>query len=416
MAKDLYAEEVIDPGDKASAFAKQIGYDSHRNSPAAIVVAHEPDNFRGPIGFVWHPGVMAEMAKTKVNLKTGEVEYWEVAEEIENDGAGGKPQFASLLGTAFGFSQMGWEIITMTADDFARSGRLPVVIDNDLNVKAITPQNLAIFEAMMTGYGQALAKAQLINITGEIAIMKHSITSFCDTGDSAELHLTWSASCLGLARRELLLDPKNRILPGMPIVGLHEHGYRCNGGTFFTNLLLQKFGTDITTMRQNEEAMQFVIRLVKPSISYARTITRALGWRPNGTFKPTKLTGHIRGIAHITGGGVWGKFGEMLPPGVGAKLNNMPDPPSVLRQAQEWAWNTDLHLPDLQAYSTFHGGCGMMIVCSDHNSAKELQREANMDGIHSSVVGMTTRDPTGEIIITSKFQEGEDLSSRELKE
>src|SRR4051812_12759736 len=131
---DTYLNEVIDPGDRASKLAKEVGFQSHHNNPAIHVIPHQPGNFRGAVGFIWNRDILERMLQFKTD-GDGQVTDWAIAEEVENDGAGGKPQFFSLVGTADVFRGLGWEVITMTADDFARSGRLPVVIDNEINVK-----------------------------------------------------------------------------------------------------------------------------------------------------------------------------------------------------------------------------------------------------------------------------------------
>ena len=403
MPNDQYKDEVIDPGDSASRFAKEICSRSYGNCPAVVVSSPDSGGFRGMVNFGYNDTLYREMA------------HGGLKQTFQNDGAGGKPQFHGLLGEKEAFRGLGWEILTMILDDLARSGQFPCVVANQIDVQGITPENLSLFNAMMEGYGQALAQAGVINITGEIAVMKHSITAFCNTGDPAELNLAWSGSCVGLSRESMLIDG-SAIRPGMPIVGLHEHGYRCNGGTFFTNLLLLLFGNDIVAMRKNPEAMNFVRKLTAPSISYARMICQAIGWNYDGTENiHAPLHGLIMGIAHITGGGVWGKFGELLPEGVGACLNNMPVPPEVLLQAQQMANRTDLYLPDQQAYSTFHGGCGMMVVCHDDEAAESLLRISRNQNVVASVVGETVESNKSEIVIHSRFAEQQLLSSLDME-
>ncbi len=392
-----YKTEIIDPGDLASKLAKEINVGSYNNCPALRVVPHEPDNFRGPVGYLWTRKILREMVDYEIDPRSGQIDRWSMMEEMENDGAGGKPQFFSLIGTPDVFRGLGWEIITMTADDFARSGRFPCIMDNELQVKRITPQNLPLVESLFQGYGEALKKANLVNITGEIAIMKHSITAFCDFQSDEQLILTWGASCIGLASQRLLLNGQN-IKPGMPIVGFLENGYRCNGGTFFTNLILKKY-KHIQNILDNREAREFILSLTTPSTSYAKTISRIIGWGADGY--PGEAMARIAGIAHITGGGVWGKFGELLPAGVGAYLDNMPDPPDVLYQAQEMSQESELALSDYDAYGTLHGGCGMLLVANSANDADIIIREASRDGISAQVVGKTY--DTGVLTIVSRF-------------
>lgn len=400
---DQYKSEVIEPGDRASRLAKDICFASHKNCSAITVVPHQPGNFRGPIGWVWQKHILTQLADYDVDAD-GSVIRWTMMEEKENDGAGGKLQFHALLGDAPTFYFAGWEILAMTADDFARSGRFPVVYANDLNVKKLTDENFYLYEALMRGYGDTLRLIGGVNVTGEVAIMKNSITAFCDDGSDAMLIANWGASCVGLAHRDKLIDG-SKIKPGMIIVGFKEPGYRCNGGTKLTNITQRHF-----IQGKNDGLHDFVAKCAVPSVVYAPLLTRVNGWRRNGNTVRSDV--NIAGIAHISGGGVWEKLGDILPEGVGAELHSMPEPAEILREAQEISWlYPDLRLTDWCAHSTFHGGCGMLIICHTTADAMRLIYEAKKDRYDASVVGVTTESPDREIIIHSRFKEGKLLSS-----
>lgn len=391
--KDLYKEEVIGPGDQASKMAHEICVQSFENSRAVSIIPRQPGNFRGAVDFEWNDAILLSMIRR------------EARETIQNDGAGGKPQFATLVGDEEVFHNLGWELITMCADDIARAGGFAAIMINQVDTKKITAENIHLFRAMMTGYSKALKHSRLVNITGELAIMKHSITAFCDSGKKEDFILTWSGACFGLTHNKKIIDG-SRINHGMPIVGLWEHGYRCNGGTFFTNLLLKHFD-DI----RSPEAINFARRLTRPSISYTGLISHVNGWNPDGTLDGKIV--RMAGNAHITGGGVWGKFGEILPNGVGAYLDNMPKPPEILLEAQQLSQEyPDLKLSDWQGYSTLHGGCGMLVVCETLADAEALVRQANSLTIGASIVGDTTKSLDSVIEIRSRFMdEGKILHS-----
>jgi len=409
MAKghDSYKSEIIDPGDRASKLAHEICVRSYGNSPAIKVVPHQPGNFRGPVGFVWRRELLREMIRYSTEPKTGEITDWSLMEAVENDGAGGKPQFFTLLGDEQAFRGLGWEIITMTADDFARSGRFPVVIANQMDAKKITDKNFPFYQATMEGYGNALKEAGLVNITGETAIMKHSVTAFCDDGGDDQLLLAWGATCIGLTRKDRLIDG-SKIRPKMIIIGFWEPGYRCNGGTFHTNVITERFGRDPRQIMQNHKAREFIKKLTVPSVSYARTISRLLGWKLDGSVG--EPLAEIAGIAHITGGGVWEKLKDILPPGVGAKLEWMPEPAEVLLEAQAMSMGTKFWLSDWNAYSTFHGGCGMFLIAPP-DSIDKIGEEATRDGIRSQLVGVITESKESIITIQSRFMMKRLLSS-----
>jgi len=403
---DKYATDVVNPGDAASRLAHQVCINSFGNSPAVTVIPLQPGNFRGPVGFLWAPGVAEKLARSS----SRNPDRWVMMQCKENDGAGGKPQFFTLVSEPEHFQSLGWEIITMVADDFARTGRLPVVFDNEVQVQQVTNENWHLFEAMMQGYGSALRKSGLVNITGETAIMRHSITAFCDDGREGDLILTWGASGVGLAHYDLYFDGSS-IVPGMDVLGFWEHSYRCNGGTFFTDLLMHYCGGDIRKLRRSSDLMGFVKKLVVPSQSYAHAVSTMVGWNPDGGVKPIEDRVPFAGIAHITGGGVWHKFGEILPEGVGVVLDRMPNPAPVLRQAQEMSWDIPgLRLTDRQAYGTLHGGCGMLLVLDPKYSAA-VKSMANKFGIRAEVVGRTVESAKNEIVIHSQFREEAVLSS-----
>lgn len=400
---DKYDQEVVRPGDRLSEYARDKCFTSHDNCPAVIVVPHQPGNFRGAVGWVWQKHILEKLANYKVD-SNGDVIEWEMLEEKENDTAGGKPQFSTLLASLDGFRGLCWEPIEMVLEDFTRSGRLPCVFANIIDAKYINEKNYYLAETMLDGFEEALRKTRQVNITGEVAIIKHMLTALCDTFSDDQLIVNWSASCVGLAHRDKDLDG-SKIKPGMPIVGLGEDGYRCNGGTQHTNLIQARWGTDIKAIRENREAMEYVRKLTVPSVNYSNTITRVHGWLPDGNIREPMVK--IAGMAHITGGGIE-KFKELLPPGVGAELPDMIDPPEVLLEAQEMSYDFEhlgLKMSDKQCHTTFHGGPGMVVVCETEEDANILIQEAKKDGLKAERMGVTVESRDNTVKIQSKFKE-----------
>lgn len=404
---DYYGKTVITPNDKVSKLAKEINVASFKNCPAIIVLSHEKNNFRGPIGVLPRKHIIEELG----NYSVGDddvINFWTMAIEAEADGAGGKPQYATSLGDAEVFFNLAWEIVTMNRDDFARTGRFPFGIINSLNIKKITEENFPLIKSLFYGFGKILELTRMISWTGETAGMKHSITSFCDRNIDNQLVLTWDAACIGFSHRDLYINAKGRIQPDMPIVFFYSPGYRCNGGTFLTELGLQYFGSE--QILENRDFIKYLKRLSVPSKSYADTILRVIGWGNDGRILEKQAD--ICGIAHITGGGVWEKFGEILPNGIGANLNNLPDPDGILLEVQEMSQDTALELSDWGGYGTLNGGIGMLSVCRTLNDAEKLIKEAEADGILAGIGGYTTNSKDKEIIICSQFlNKGKILSS-----
>ena len=387
-----YNTEIVEPGDRFSKLAREVCVASFHNSPA-ITIMRGGAGMRAMDGYIW-------------NLPEGRFE--QCYEVVQSDGAGGKPQFFTLMNTPEAFEGLGWEVITMNADDLACRGGLPVMIaSSNIDVKAITNENWHLCEALLRGFAQALCKSNLVLLTGETAVMKHSITAFCDTGDPSQLIMTWGATCLGLAALDI---PPNgsSITPGMAIIGLRDKGYRCNGGTKFTNLILDRWGTDFPGMMHNPDARKFIEALVVPSQSYAKTVAALNGWASDGARYESDAL--LCGAAHITGGGVWSKLTEILPAGVGAVLDSMPEPAWVLKEAQRLSQLGDQPMSDHECYGTFHGGCGMMLIC-DKTDDDLVMDQARKDGHDPYIIGYTTESADNEVVTHSRFANGGVLSS-----
>lgn len=390
-----YHNQIVAPGDRFSELARKICVNSFSNTPA-ITVMRGGEGMRAMDGFVWNRPVLEAMLR-------GEI--YEVA---QSDGAGGKPQFFTLANTPESFRGIGWEVITMNADDLASRGGLPVLmLSSNIDVKGITDENWPLCEALITGFGDALSVSNFVLMTGETAVMKHSITAFCDTGDPSQLILTWGATCLGLASKNKKPNGST-ITPGMMIVGFKDKGYRCNGGTKFTNIILDTWGPDVGAIMSNPDAQAFIEKLVVPSQSYAGTVARLNGWQLDGSLS-TPLV-QLHGVSHITGGGIWSKLVEILPKGIGANLDSMPEPAPLLLEAQQLASKTSSPMTDFECYGTFHGGCGLMIVCSESDVERVLN-EARADGHDPYVIGLTTASPENEVTVQSRFLGGAHLSS-----
>lgn len=391
---DDYNKQIVEPGDRFSEVARKVCLASHNNSTA--VTMYSGTGFRSMDGFNWNSGVLKAMLSGQI---------YQVP---QSDGAGGKLQFYALNNTAEAFYSAGWEPITMNADDVACRGGFPVIMaSSNIDVQKITDRNWHLCEAVLRGFGDALKASNLVLMTGETAIMPHCITAFCDINSDEQLIMTWNATCLGLASTTKAPNGST-ITPGMKIIGFRDKGYRCNGGTKFTNIILDIWGPDIDKIIAHADAQAFIQKLVEPSRSYASTIARLNGWQLDGSLNVPLAKLH--GVAHITGGGIWSKLVEILPEGVGANLHSMPGPADVLLEAQWLASQTSKPMTDYQCHGTFHGGCGLMAIC-EGNDVPIVLREARKDGHDPFVIGETTESAKNEVLIKSRFLHESHLSS-----
>lgn len=396
-----YHKTVVNPGDRVSAIGRDVCVRSFRNCPAVEVIPRRGKDFRGPVDFRWKKHILEAMLRG------------EMAETGRNDGAGGKTQFAPILARPEDYGNLRWELIEMCAMDILRDGGYPAIMFNQVDAKGVNEKNMPYVEGYFLGYSEALHQAMLVNLSGETALMGTSITAFSDWGDDSQLICTLSGMCIGLTHKKLQFCPEE-IVPGMYLVGIFEHGYRCNGGSLLANIVQYRWSTRALKARKDPKLTDFLRGITVPSLPCTPTLRRILGWNADGS--AGEPVGDIMGIAHITGGGFWERVKKLLPEGIGARCEKMPRPPKVLLQAQRYSWDLpdeNKHLSDWACHGVFHGGCAAVIACATLHGARAVIRELRRDGLPSGIIGQTTKSQKQEIVLNSKFLVGGTLSSLE---
>jgi len=76
----------------------------------------------------------------------------------------------------------------------------------------------------------------------------------------------------------------------------------------------------------------------------------------------------LKGVVHVTGGGIPGNINRVLKKsGLGAKLDNLPEPHEVMKKLIE--------LGDVskdEAYKTWNMGVGMILISNDVDKIEEI--------------------------------------------
>ncbi|MFZ2778184.1 MAG: AIR synthase-related protein [Candidatus Moraniibacteriota bacterium] len=401
MKIDPYQEKVIKPGNMASAMAFQTNGESFGNCKAIEIVLDSRPEWQSEVGVVFLPHINSLMSERVETPGGRKPVMWQIP---TTDGGGHKPGIVGALGTVDAFQGLGHDLVVMQDHDILRRGGLPCYMTNFYDTKAITENNIHLLRAYLQGLGNAYREAGVANVTGESAVVRYAVTAFCDQNQGSQLLMNVAGTCVGLAHVDKYLDGSG-IRPDMPIVGCSERGGRCNGFTLDIDIILAYYGQDFY---RHPEAMELLRLLAVPSLSYSKTIRRVHGWNPDGTI--CEALAKIIAMFHITGGGIWDKL--RLPKGIGAVLNNMPEPTKVLRMVQDLSWHIPrLKLSDYRAHGTFNGSIGYVVIFEADADAEIFIEESRKDGNHAQVIGRTTASEEGEIIIHSRFKEGKELSS-----
>jgi phosphoribosylformylglycinamidine cyclo-ligase len=270
------------------------------------------------------------------------------------DGVGTKTAIASAMGR---WDTIGIDLVAMCADDVVCAGAEPLAFLDYIAVGRLEPGAVA---DLVSGVADGCRQAGCALVGGETA--EHPGLMEAGTFDIA-------GTCLGIAERDDLLDATaaraGDLIYGLPSNGLHANGYslvRSLLASFSIPLerpyqeqlamTLGDAGRDAAIAAEPELALQSVGDvLLLPTRIYARRLLDAR--------REMRRAGHdIRGLAHITGGGLPGNVTRALPRDLGARL----DPlrwamPSVL-----WLMAALGGLEESETRATFNGGLGMVVV------------------------------------------------------
>ncbi len=283
---------------------------------------------------------------------------------ISSDGVGTKIEIAERIGD---HTTVAYDLVAMLVDDAVRFGAKPIAMTNVLDVASLDEK---IMKQLAKGLANAAREAGIIVPNGEIAQLGKRV------GGHIPAAYNWSGTLLSTVDPGKAITGE-KIKPGDTILALREYGFRSNGLSLVRKIAREHHGDnwhDSTHPIANETLGRLVLR---PSTIYAPAILAALENPDNG----------ITGIAHITGGAIKGKLGRVLAPtGLGAKLDNLWAPPTIMKYFHKIG-----KVEDEEAYRTWNMGNGMLIITSNPKAVKQAIK--NSGDYHIRECGEVTKAP-----------------------
>jgi phosphoribosylformylglycinamidine cyclo-ligase len=265
------------------------------------------------------------------------------------DGVGTKTAIAMAMGR---YDTIGLDLVAMCADDLVCAGAEPLFFLDYVAVGRVFPERVAAIVASVAE-GCSLAGCSLIG--GETA--EHPGLMEPDEFDLAGF-------CVGVVERDRLLDG-TAARAGDALIGIASSGLHSNGFSLVrrvvadANLELDEGYAELvgrilgpeTTPEPETAALSLGEVLLTPTRIYSKAIL-ALRRRL------VETGSSLRGVSHITGGGLPGNLPRIIPEGLGACLHPAVWPmPSVMMLIGVLGG-----LSEAELRSTFNGGLGM--VCA----------------------------------------------------
>ncbi len=331
----------IDAGDRASASAYEHAASTFASRKGMI---GEPVLERGGFGGLLDMG-----------------DYYLVQTD---DGTGTKIDLAHETGD---FSTLGYDLLAMVADDAVCTGAEVISISNCIDVSKVDPK---IIDTLLKGLAKACTEQKIVIPAGEIAEVPGAVT-----------RAVWSATAVGVVAKDRLMQPKS-IKPGDAVITLRDAVARSNGFSLIRKVLADHHGKDWAT-KEWRKGQSWGNVMLTPSVIYHAAILALIG-----RYGEQRAL-DVKGIAHITGGGIPSKFRRILKAsGLGATLNDLWAPHDALADLIELG-----SVATEEAYRTWNMGNGMMIVVEEQDAEKSIAL-LKKNGIEAKSAGAITKDPT----------------------
>lgn len=247
------------------------------------------------------------------------------------DGVGTKLKIASALDK---HDSVGIDIVNHCVNDILTCGAEPLFFLDYIAMGKLVPQRVA---AIAQGLAQACREVGCALIGGETAEMPGLYG-----GEDYDL----VGFIVGVVERGDIIKGE-KIAVGDSIIGLASSGLHTNG----YSLVRKVFGEKRKALSEYylELGRTLGEELLEPHRSYYQEL------------KP--LLPLVKGIAHITGGGLIDNVPRILPSGLMARFNSQAwTVPPIFRLIQERG-----RVDRAEMYRVFNMGVGMLVVCSPDN-------------------------------------------------
>jgi len=313
---------------------------------------------------------------------------------ISSDGIGTKIEVAERLNK---YDTLGYDLIAMTADDLIAAGFVPTNLSNIIDVNHL---DYDVVDEMMRGLHDAANFAGMAITGGEIAELGYRIGGW----PGARMNFNWCSTAIGVLHPSLAQPLSgNTARAGHTVVALRSPSFRSNGYSLARKTLQRVFGDNwheapfgelkvkseelkARAVDGAEQLLTFNSQFLTPNTWGEAMLAPSLIYAP-GITALLDVGLPLRGVAHITGGGLADNFKRVLKNGVGAVLDNLFAPLPAMQRLME--------IGDISAetaYLYWNMGTGMLLV-TEPESAAAVVASLQASGYDAQVAGRLTAEP-----------------------
>jgi len=236
---------------------------------------------------------------------------------------------------------VGADMVNHCVNDIAVVGARPLFFLDYIGCEKLEPR---VFDQLLRGLARACRAAKCALIGGETAQLG-------DMYRKGEYDL---AGCIvGLVDRSKIIDGR-KIKPGDAILGLPSNGLHTNGYSLARRILFEKMKLKPNS-RLPGSTTRIGNELLREHKNYQPLLTKA----PSGVLK---------GLAHITGGGLIDNLPRVLPKNCDAVIETRSWPLPPIFQALQQNGNVDRK----EMYQVFNMGIGMAAIVAERDAKRAM--------------------------------------------
>lgn len=271
------------------------------------------------------------------------------------DGVGTKLKLAFMSGK---HDTIGIDAVAMCVNDILVSGAEPLFFLDYVAVGSLSPEQLA---DVVKGVAEGCVQGGCALIGGETAEMP----GFYQPGE-----YDVAGFSVGIVERDAMIDGSS-IEPGDVILGLPSTGLHSNGYSLARKIAFERTGLDI---QDEVEALGGKIGevLLRPTKIYVKDVLPLIQSMPEA----------VRGMVHVTGGGLLENVPRILPTGTRAIFDQTAwHVPPIFTWLQEQG-----QVPQEDMYRTFNMGLGFLLIIKKDRLA-DVSADLTQRGVAFAQVG-----------------------------
>jgi phosphoribosylformylglycinamidine cyclo-ligase len=327
---------------------------------------------RGLARATFTPGVLSDIGSFGGLFKLDQRRYREPVLVSSADGVGTKLKVAFMTGR---HDTVGADLVNHCVNDILVQGAEPLFFLDYLAAGRLSP---AVAEQVIGGIARACQINGCALIGGETAEMP---------GFYADGEYDVAGFIVGIVEQAELIDGSGIVpgdaLIGLPSAGLHTNGYSLARRVFFE---LAGWSADTFVAELGTTAGD---ALMAPHRSYL-AVMRGLLRGGAGAAAPTSSTrgapplrSSVKGLAHITGGGITENLPRVLPEGCAADIDTGAwGAPPIFRVLAERGG-----IPRDEMFRAFNMGIGLVVICGAGEADRVLEALAAAGEPHARRIG-----------------------------